>query len=111
MIRLRTVRLPIWSGLKRFGYAVMCATVRLSGAEFNRLSDFPPVSDDYVLDTPRVREFVAGVRAAIAAAGSPGGGCGALRPQVPELLAGPDWLPGALAPPGPGRGPGRRHPH
>src|SRR3954454_7346724 len=106
MIRLRTVRLPIWSGLKRFGYAVMCATVRLSGTEFNRLSDFPAMIDEFVLDTPRVREFVAGVRAAIAASGSAEEACEAIRPDFSELLADPSWLPEELASPVPGSGMG-----
>jgi predicted metal-dependent enzyme (double-stranded beta helix superfamily) len=51
------------------------------------------VSDEYILDTPVVREFVADVRAAIAAAPSPAAACEAIRPRFAELLADPDWLP------------------
>lgn len=39
------------------------------------MSDLPRMSDEYVLDTPVVREFVAGVRAAITAADSPQAPC------------------------------------
>ena len=49
--------------------------------------------DEYLLDTPVVRGFVAGVRASIAAAGSPKGACDAIRPAFAELLADPEWLP------------------
>lgn len=49
--------------------------------------------DEYLLDTPVVREFVADVRAAIAAADSPANACDAIRPRFAELLADPDWLP------------------
>jgi len=51
------------------------------------------VSDEYLLDTPVVREFVAEVRAAIAEAPSPEAACEAIRPRFAELLADPDWLP------------------
>jgi predicted metal-dependent enzyme (double-stranded beta helix superfamily) len=49
--------------------------------------------DEYVLDTPIVREFVAGVRETIAAAGSPEDACDAIRPRFAALLADADWLP------------------
>jgi 3-mercaptopropionate dioxygenase len=49
--------------------------------------------DEYVLDTPRVHRFIEGVRAAVAAAGSPSEAIGAIRPGFAELLADPDWLP------------------
>jgi predicted metal-dependent enzyme (double-stranded beta helix superfamily) len=51
------------------------------------------VSDEYILDTPVVREFVADVRSAIAAAESPEAACAAIQPRFAELLADPDWLP------------------
>ena len=51
------------------------------------------MSDEYILDTPVVREFVADVRAAIDAAASPETACDAIRPRFAELLADPDWLP------------------
>ena len=40
-----------------------------------------------------MREFVAGVRAAIAAAGSPAEACDAIRPRFAALLADAEWLP------------------
>jgi len=49
--------------------------------------------DEYLLDTPVVREFVAAVRAAIDAASSPQEACAAIRPRFAELLADQDWLP------------------
>ena len=51
------------------------------------------MSDEYILDTPVVREFVAGVRATIAASGSPAEACDAIRPRFAELLADDGWLP------------------
>src|SRR5689334_5535456 len=51
--------------------------------------------DEYILDTPTVRTFLAAVRESIAAARSPQEACAAIRPRFAELLADPDWLPGA----------------
>jgi len=50
-------------------------------------------SDEYVLDTPVVRGFVAAVREAIASAASPEEACDAIRPRFAELLADSEWLP------------------
>jgi 3-mercaptopropionate dioxygenase len=49
--------------------------------------------DEYLLDTPVVRDFLAGVRAAIEDAGSPAQACEAIRPSFARLLADPAWLP------------------
>ena len=49
--------------------------------------------DEYLLDTQVVRDFVAGVRAAIEDAGSPAQACEAIRPSFAALLADPAWLP------------------
>jgi 3-mercaptopropionate dioxygenase len=51
------------------------------------------MSEEFVLDTPAVREFVADVQATIASASSPEQACAALEPRFAELLADPDWLP------------------
>jgi 3-mercaptopropionate dioxygenase len=51
------------------------------------------MTDEYVLGTPVVREFVSAVRKSIATAGSPADACAAIRPGFAELLADPDWLP------------------
>ena len=51
------------------------------------------MSDEFVLDTAVVRDFVADVRGTIATAQSPNEACGALEPRFAELLADPDWLP------------------
>jgi predicted metal-dependent enzyme (double-stranded beta helix superfamily) len=64
------------------------------------------VSDDFVLDTPRVREFVAHVRASITTAGSPEDACEAIRPAFASLLADPDWLPRTYREPVPDSGMG-----
>ena len=62
--------------------------------------------DEFVLDAETVRTFVAGVRGAIAAAGSPGEACEAIRPRFAELLADEDWLPDEYAAPVPRSGMG-----
>jgi 3-mercaptopropionate dioxygenase len=49
--------------------------------------------DEYLLDTPTVRAFVATVQEAIAATTSPQAACEAIRPAFAELLADPAWLP------------------
>ncbi len=49
--------------------------------------------DEFVLDTPRLRTFVAAVRSSISAASSPEEACEAIRPAFAELLADPGWLP------------------
>ncbi len=49
--------------------------------------------DEYLLDTPVVRQFVDAVRASIDAASSPQEACAAIRPRFAELLADQDWLP------------------
>jgi predicted metal-dependent enzyme (double-stranded beta helix superfamily) len=51
------------------------------------------MSDELLLDTPLVRDFLTHVRGAIAAAGSPEEACRAIRPRFAELLADPEWLP------------------
>jgi predicted metal-dependent enzyme (double-stranded beta helix superfamily) len=48
--------------------------------------------DEYLLDTPVVREFVASVRDSITGASSPEDACAAIRPRFAELLDDPDWL-------------------
>jgi predicted metal-dependent enzyme (double-stranded beta helix superfamily) len=51
--------------------------------------------DEYVLDTARVRAFVAFVRETVAASPTPQEACERIRPRFAELLADPDWLPDA----------------
>src|SRR5215217_8234060 len=50
-------------------------------------------ADEFVLDTPTVRGFIAGVREQIEAAPSPQAACDAIRPAFAGLLADDDWLP------------------
>jgi 3-mercaptopropionate dioxygenase len=50
-------------------------------------------ADEYVLDAPVVRSFVAAVREAIDAGHAPADAIERIRPQFADLLADPDWLP------------------
>ena len=63
-------------------------------------------ADEFVLDTPVVRAFVADVRKAIGDAGTPEAACDLIRPRFAELLADDDWLPDDLQAPVPGSGMG-----
>jgi 3-mercaptopropionate dioxygenase len=63
-------------------------------------------ADEYLLDTPLVRGFVAGVQSAIAAGGTPELTCEAVRPRFAELLADPSWLPARYQEPNPDSGMG-----
>jgi predicted metal-dependent enzyme (double-stranded beta helix superfamily) len=56
------------------------------------------MTDEYILDTPAVRDFIAAVRAALSAA-PPGAALQALRPAFAGLLADPGWLPAAYRAP------------
>jgi predicted metal-dependent enzyme (double-stranded beta helix superfamily) len=51
------------------------------------------VRAEFVLDTPVVQAFVAGVEGTIAEARSPAAACEAIRPRFAELLSDPEWLP------------------
>jgi predicted metal-dependent enzyme (double-stranded beta helix superfamily) len=64
------------------------------------------VGDEFVLDAPVVRAFVADVRAAIASASSPQAACDAVRPRFGELLADHEWLPDEYRSPAPKSGMG-----
>ncbi|MBV9915717.1 MAG: hypothetical protein JO153_04375 [Solirubrobacterales bacterium] len=62
--------------------------------DFDEHQSLPPLAEDqYALDTPRVRSFVAAVRERIRAAESPRQACELVSPVFAELLADPDWLP------------------
>jgi predicted metal-dependent enzyme (double-stranded beta helix superfamily) len=63
-------------------------------------------ADEYVLDTPRVHEFIEDVQAAVGRAASPGEAIDAIRPRFAELLADPDWLPRTFQEPAPESGMG-----
>jgi predicted metal-dependent enzyme (double-stranded beta helix superfamily) len=53
----------------------------------------PLERDEYVLDTPRVREFVAEVRAIVASAEGAKAACSLIEPHFTRLLADDGWLP------------------
>ena len=53
------------------------------------------MDDEYVLDTPTVHDFIAGVRERIAAAPSPQAACDAIRKGVPQVVVAPGARPGA----------------
>jgi len=63
-------------------------------------------ADEFILDTPVVRKFVAGVRDAIAASTSPLDACDRIRPTFADLLADGNWLPAEYQAPVPGSGMG-----
>jgi predicted metal-dependent enzyme (double-stranded beta helix superfamily) len=64
------------------------------------------MDDEYLLDTPVVRDFIRDARAAIGAAASPADACEAIRPRFAELLADPGWLPERFQQPNPDSGMG-----
>ena len=64
------------------------------------------MADEFVLDTPAVRSFVAGVRAAIDHSSSPEDACERIRPRFAELLDDDEWLPAEYQAPVPGSGMG-----
>jgi predicted metal-dependent enzyme (double-stranded beta helix superfamily) len=63
-------------------------------------------NDEFVLDTGAVHEFVAAVRGAISAAGSPQEACAAIRPHFAQLLDDQTWLPDEYAAAAPDSGMG-----
>jgi predicted metal-dependent enzyme (double-stranded beta helix superfamily) len=64
------------------------------------------VADEFVLDTPVVRGFVADVRSAIAGSTSPEDACERIRPRFAALLSDGDWLPAGYQEPVPDSGMG-----
>lgn len=64
------------------------------------------MTDELVLDTPVVREFLDAVRRAIDGSSTPEDACDAIRPRFAELLADPDWLPAQYQAPAPHSGMG-----
>jgi 3-mercaptopropionate dioxygenase len=64
------------------------------------------MDDEYLLDTPVVRDFIRHARAEIARAGSPAEACEAIRPRFAELLSDPEWLPARFQQPNPDSGMG-----
>jgi predicted metal-dependent enzyme (double-stranded beta helix superfamily) len=64
------------------------------------------VALEFVLDTPTLRGFVAGVQNAIAEAASPEAACDAIRPSFARLLDDPHWLPAEYQAPAPESGMG-----
>jgi predicted metal-dependent enzyme (double-stranded beta helix superfamily) len=63
-------------------------------------------TEQFVLDTPVVRAFIARVRDEIAAAPTPQAACEAIRPGFTDLLADQRWLPDQFAEPVPDGGMG-----
>jgi 3-mercaptopropionate dioxygenase len=60
----------------------------------DHLGQLPPLAEDeFVLDTPFVRELIASVRERIGAASTPADACESIRPLFTELLRHRDWLP------------------
>ena len=65
-----------------------------------------PSGEEYVLDTPTVRSFVAGVRETVSKANGPEEAVEALRPLFSELLRDDEWLPEEYRSPVPDSGMG-----
>jgi predicted metal-dependent enzyme (double-stranded beta helix superfamily) len=62
--------------------------------DFHRDTPLEPLAEDeWLLDTPLVRHFVAGVRAAIDESPSPEDACRAIEPRFEALLRDSEWLP------------------
>ena len=57
------------------------------------------LQDEYFLDTPAMRKFIADVRGAIAGGGDVEAMCDALQPYFTKLLADPSWLSDEFASP------------
>lgn len=62
--------------------------------------------EEYLLDTPRVREFISEMRAGISAAADPGAAIEWMKPGFSRLLADGSWLPEQYAAPVPQSGMG-----
>jgi predicted metal-dependent enzyme (double-stranded beta helix superfamily) len=70
-------------------------------------ASLPPLAaDEYVLDTPVVRDLIAAVAELIRESSSPIEACEAIRPLFRELLARRDWLPETFQLPVPDSGMG-----
>ena len=67
---------------------------------------YPPDADEYVLDTPTVRSFVADVREAISGTGGPAEAVESIRPLFSRLLSDESWLPEEYQVPAPESGMG-----
>jgi 3-mercaptopropionate dioxygenase len=63
-------------------------------------------ADEYVLDTPGVRDFIESVRAAIGRSPSPPAAIDLIRPRFAQLLDDPEWLPQRFREPAPESGMG-----
>jgi predicted metal-dependent enzyme (double-stranded beta helix superfamily) len=62
--------------------------------DFHEHSGLEPLDhDEYVVDTPVIREFIAMVRREIDATAAPEDAVAAITPRFVELLARPEWLP------------------
>jgi 3-mercaptopropionate dioxygenase len=64
------------------------------------------IVDEYVLDTPVVRDFIETARGCIEGSHSPAGAIDRIRPEFARLLADPDWLPHHYREPAPESGMG-----
>jgi predicted metal-dependent enzyme (double-stranded beta helix superfamily) len=75
--------------------------------DFHDQGLLPPLpEDEYVLDTPRVRDFVADVHNRVKVAASPSHACEQISPLFAKLLADRNWLPAAYQAPAPESGMG-----
>jgi 3-mercaptopropionate dioxygenase len=62
--------------------------------DFDHHGPLAPLSEDeYILDTGRVPEFIADIRALVKSADSPAHACQRISPLFSQLLSDPGWLP------------------
>src|SRR6266702_3677602 len=76
------------------GKRTACQTWREDDPVCDFEHDLPPLDEDeFVLDTPVVREFVGATRGRIDQAATPAHACGLIEPLFTRLLADQTWLP------------------
>lgn len=68
--------------------------------------ELAPERDEYLLDTPLVRDFIAGVRGEVSASSGPAEAIERIKPAFSGLLADGGWLPGEFRSPAPESGMG-----
>ena len=75
--------------------------------DFQNAGPLPPLpEDEYALDTPRVRGFIAEIREQVEASDSPSQACERISPLFSNLLADREWLPATYRAPAPNSGMG-----
>lgn len=82
------------------------AEPRLGMCDLHHHTATPSGEDEFHLDTPLIRDFIARVRACIAAGATPRAACAAIEPHFASLLARDGWLSEQFSGPNPDSGMG-----